>query len=214
LSHFKKTTSWPYFVYKPSFINFLERRDLMKKLFLVLLSMTLLVMAVSSVEANDNIPFGKLVSAVSKQMPVLPPQGFIHKDHNEYAFWFTVGKRAGEEALELMESKGVRPFGWNLIVMSNAGYSEIEGSTTMGSLDGLAYVTGVSRGSNSLLEIHSNSEKPLYFALFDSKSGLCAYLQVNPDFNMQCLMFGQYCHSPSLSDTALVSGETLRRTAI
>lgn len=156
----------------------------MKKLFSVFLSMAILVMAIGSAAANGKNPAGEIFSAVAEEMPVLPPQGFINKDHNEYAFWVTVGKRAAEEALALMKSQGVRPFGWNLIAMTNAGYAEFDGSTTMGSLDGLAHVTGVSRGSNRLLEIHSNSEKPLYFALFDSKSGLCAYLQVNPDFNI------------------------------
>ena len=122
--------------------------------------MAILVMAMGSATATDKTPTGQLISAVANEVPVLSPQGFISNDHYEYAFWFTVGKRAAEEGLALMKKEGVRPFGWNLIAMSNAGYAEIDGSSTMGSLDGLDHVTGVSRGSNRLLEIHSNSEKP------------------------------------------------------
>src|SRR5690606_25574048 len=39
-------------------------------------------------------------------------------------------------------------------------------------------ITRVSRGANSLVEIHSGPHVPLWFAVYDKKSGYCAYLQV------------------------------------
>ncbi len=107
-------------------------------------------------------------------------------DSEEYVFWNSVGKRAAEEGLALMKSQGVTPgsvlpFRPGLIAMTNAGFVEIAGRTTEGSLDGLAQATGVSRGRNSLVELHSHPEKPLFFAVYDKESGLCAYLEVNPD---------------------------------
>lgn len=111
-------------------------------------------------------------------LAVLGLTNAAHDD--EYALWRSVGKRAAEEGLALMKTKGASPSAANLIVLSNAGYAEIDGRTTQGFLDGLTEMTGASRGRNRLLEIHSHPDKALYAALYDMESGLCAYAQVNP----------------------------------
>ncbi len=103
-------------------------------------------------------------------------------ESDEFARWHSVGRRAAEEGLALIKSRGVSPSMENLIVLSNAGYAEIGGRPTMGTLDGLGFVTGASRGRNTLLEIHSHAAKPLYAAIYDTASGLFAYLQVDPAF--------------------------------
>ncbi len=108
-------------------------------------------------------------------------------EDDEYAFWRSVGKRAAEEGLTLMQSRGASPSPANLIVLSNAGYAEIDGWTTRGVLDGLAEMTGASRGRNRLVEIHSHPDKPLYAALYDMESGLCAYAQADPSLSMSVI---------------------------
>lgn len=101
---------------------------------------------------------------------------------NEYALWQSVGKRAADEAVLLMKFQGIAPAAGNLIVLTNAGYAEIDGRTTQGSIDGLTASTDVSRGSNTLIEIHAHPDKALWFALYDKDSGMCAYFQVDPAF--------------------------------
>ncbi|GBC63334.1 hypothetical protein DENIS_4328 [Desulfonema ishimotonii] len=105
-----------------------------------------------------------------------------NSDTDEYALWQSVGKRAGDEALAMMKAQGASPLSGNLIALTNAGYAEISGQTTEGSLDGLIAASGVSRGRNSLIEIQAHPDKALWFSLYDKASGLCAYLQVNPAF--------------------------------
>ncbi len=96
-----------------------------------------------------------------------------------YGFWQNMGERAAKESLKKMKEKGVKPKRGNLIVMSNAGYAEVNGYTTQAALDGLTRATGASRGRFSLLEIHSAPNTPLWFAIYDKASGLCSYLQMN-----------------------------------
>jgi len=100
----------------------------------------------------------------------------------DFSTWRALGQRAAEEGLSMMKAQNITAATSNLITMTNAGYAEIDGKTTQGCLDGLADVTGASRGRNRLLEVHSHSEKPLYFAIYDAQSGLCAYLEVNSSF--------------------------------
>jgi len=96
-----------------------------------------------------------------------------------YAPMKAVGRLAAVEGRNLIRSKTRRAVHFNdLIVLSNAGYAEIGGKGTMGALDGLTEVLRVSRGANTLVEVHSAPEAPLWFAVFDSRSGWCAYLQV------------------------------------
>lgn len=98
-----------------------------------------------------------------------------------YEIFKTIGKQAAEEGVAMIKRQTGRSPARNMvIVLSNAGYAEIEGQSTMGALDGVSEVTRVSRGANTLVEIHSAPESSLWFAVYDRNSGNCAYLQVNP----------------------------------
>jgi len=98
----------------------------------------------------------------------------------DYATWETVGKRAADEAISLMRQTGKAPQKGNLIVLTNGGYAEVNGASTQGILDGLSLVTGASRGRHTLVEIHSAPWTPLWCAIYDKGSGLCAYFQIDP----------------------------------
>jgi formylmethanofuran dehydrogenase subunit E-like metal-binding protein len=96
-----------------------------------------------------------------------------------YEKWEAMGKYAADASLNLIEKLAVVPHSGNLIVLTNAGYAEVNGLSTQGAIDGIASVTGVSRGRNTLVEIHSAPWKPLWFAVYDKGSGFCAYLQID-----------------------------------
>ena len=98
----------------------------------------------------------------------------------DYRKWEAVGGRAADESINLMRKAGSAPQRKNLIVLTNGGYAEVNGASTQGVLDGVSRGTGVTRGRNSLVEVHSAPWKPLWFAVYDKESGLCAYLQLNP----------------------------------
>ncbi len=99
-----------------------------------------------------------------------------------YRTWKTVGQKAATEALSMIWKQAKRfPDSKNLIALSNAGYAEIDGQGTMPALDGVSEITRASRGANTLVEVHSAPRTPLWFAIYDKKSGYCAYLQVDPD---------------------------------
>lgn len=99
---------------------------------------------------------------------------------DQYKFWKAVGMKAAEMAIGALPYKPDRPKS-NYIVLSNAGYAEVNGQTTMAALDGLSQVTGASRGANNLVEVQSAPRVPLWFAVYDRGSGYCAYLQVDSD---------------------------------
>ena len=99
---------------------------------------------------------------------------------SEYSRWYDVGAQAAFKASKMLRRQA---HGFNMadsIAMSNAGYAEISGQSTMAALDGLSSILKVSRGKHSLVEIHSSSSTPLWFAVYDKASGNCAYLQVDP----------------------------------
>jgi formylmethanofuran dehydrogenase subunit E-like metal-binding protein len=95
-----------------------------------------------------------------------------------YGQWKALGASAAENALAAMEKAGAAPRKGNVIVLTNAGYAEVGGASTQGALDGLTETTGASRGSNTLIEIHSAAWTKLWFALYDKVSGLCSYMEV------------------------------------
>ncbi len=99
-----------------------------------------------------------------------------------YRTWKSVGQKAATEALSMIMKQSQRFADTRqLIALSNAGYAEVDGQGTMAALDGVSEITRVSRGANTLVEIHSAPRAPLWFAVYDKKSGYCAYLQVDPD---------------------------------
>jgi len=95
-----------------------------------------------------------------------------------YSQWKAVGQFAADLSLEMIQKAAATPDKDNLIVLANAGYAEMSGMSTQGALDGLAKVTGASRGKNTLLEIQSAAREPLWFATYDRQSGFCAYLEM------------------------------------
>ena len=95
-----------------------------------------------------------------------------------YTRWKAVGQFAAELSLEMLQNAGSAPDKTDLIVLTNAGYSEMFGMPTQGALDGLAAATGASRGKNTLVEIHAAAWDPLWVAIHDPASGWCTYLEM------------------------------------
>jgi formylmethanofuran dehydrogenase subunit E-like metal-binding protein len=96
-----------------------------------------------------------------------------------YSQWEAIGRSAADRSLSLMKKAGIAPQKGNMIVLTNAGYAEVNGASTQGALDGLISVTGASRGRNTMVEIHTSPWTPLWFAVYDKKSGYCTYIEVN-----------------------------------
>lgn len=94
-----------------------------------------------------------------------------------YDYWNSAGKRAGTQTFELMKREVFKLEKENLISLTNAGYAEIAGNSTMGLIDGLSDRTGCSRGKSTLVEIHARYDAPLWCAVYDKISGYCVYLQ-------------------------------------
>lgn len=99
---------------------------------------------------------------------------------SEYSRWQNVGAQAAFKAAAMIRKQSPGFKTADSIAMSNAGYADINGQSTMAALDGLSSVLKVSRGNHSLIEIHSSASTPLWFAVYDKDSGNCAYLQVDP----------------------------------
>lgn len=98
-----------------------------------------------------------------------------------YKEWKSFGAKAADQALAMIKKSTKKsPDPRHLIVLSNAGYAEVLDQTTLAALDGLSEVTKASRGAGTLVEVHSAPRAPLWFAVYDKKSGICAYLQVDP----------------------------------
>jgi len=121
----------------------------------------------------------------------------------DYNKWKTIGKSAGYNAFSTMKKAGAKPKKGNIIVLTNAGYAEVNGASTQAALDELAEATGVARGNNTLVEIHSSPWTKLWFAVYDKKSGLCSYMQVGSSvsgdsvFEMQALEQIDFAHLSS-----------------
>jgi len=96
----------------------------------------------------------------------------------EYRVWKALGARVAWESSQLT---GHRLGTGDPIALTNAGYVEIDGYSTQGCMDGLTWRLGVTRGSNTLLEIHSRYDKALWFFIYYKKSGVGVYLEVNPE---------------------------------
>ena len=93
--------------------------------------------------------------------------------------WERIGTTAAERSMDMIRKAAAVPKKGNMVVLTNAGHAEVNGESTQGALDGLASVTGASRGRNTLVEINSSSWAPLWFAVYDRTSGYCAYLELD-----------------------------------
>ncbi|WP_459903632.1 FmdE family protein [Desulfosarcina cetonica] len=120
------------------------------------------------------------LACVAAMVPAVATAG--QGGHNQYSTWKSVGQKAATEAIFMIMKKAKQmPGARQLIALSNAGYAEIDDQSTMAALDGLSKITRVSRGANTLVEIHSAPRVPLWFAVYDKRSGYCVYLQVDPE---------------------------------
>ncbi|SLM31897.1 conserved exported hypothetical protein [Desulfamplus magnetovallimortis] len=108
----------------------------------------------------------------------LPSFSFSQETDKNYLTWSVLGMRAAyEAAVNTQHELGID---YAAIVLTNAGYAEIDGLSTEAALDGLQELTYASRGNNSLVEVHSKYDDALWFAIYYPTSGMCAYLEVNP----------------------------------
>ncbi len=98
--------------------------------------------------------------------------------NGEYGFWKSVGELAAAKAIKDTKAK---PRSGEFIALTNAGYAEVNNRTSQAALDGLSKGLKVGRGDFSLVEIHSSSETPLWFAVYARSTGICAYLEVAPE---------------------------------
>ena len=119
-----------------------------------------------------------LVTIICFTLIFLIPSISLSASSKEYRVWKAIGARVAWESSQLA---GQRPETGDPIALTNAGYAEIDGYSTQGCMDGLTRRLGVTRGSNTLLEIHSRYDKPLWFFVYYKKSGVGVYLEVNPE---------------------------------
>jgi len=118
-----------------------------------------------------------------------------------YHKWKTIGRSSADNAFSAMKKAGAKPQKGDIIVLTNAGYAEVNGGATQGALDGLAEVTGAVRGNNTLVEIHSSPWTKLWFAVYDKRSGLCSYMESSLSgdgaFDVQALEKIDFAHLSS-----------------
>lgn len=111
---------------------------------------------------------------------MLASAAWAKKTDAEYSRWTDVGAQAAAKAAKMLRQQSPQFNTEDSIALSNAGYAEVNDQSTMPALDGLSDVLKVSRGNHSLIEIHSSSAIPLWFAVCDQSAGNCAYLEVDP----------------------------------
>lgn len=99
--------------------------------------------------------------------------GIANSDN--YSNWSIIGYKASSIAQKALG----RSYG--LIVLTNAGYAEVNGESTLSSVDGITMSLPVSVGAKNLIIVHSSVLSPLWFAFYDPSSGKCAYLELIGD---------------------------------
>jgi formylmethanofuran dehydrogenase subunit E-like metal-binding protein len=130
-------------------------------------------------------------------------------ENAEYQFWKFVGTSAAVHAVHYMHI--MHPQRDAFIVLTNAGYAEVEGRSTQAALDGPGHILGVSRGNHSLVEIHSSGDTPLWFAVYHKRTGVCTYLEVAPDVLNHSHPVGRNYHIPLFStiEKAVITAESI-----
>ncbi|MBN2524861.1 MAG: hypothetical protein JXR76_00620 [Deltaproteobacteria bacterium] len=141
----------------------------------------------------NNLPVALLLLAV---FTTLAHRVEANEDMN-YQYWKFVGASAAVQALRHMHI--TRPHSGDFIVLTNAGYAEVQGRTTQGALDGPGHTLGVSRGNHSLVEIHSSATASLWFAVFHKASGICTFLEFDPNALKRMRRIGNNFHYPLFS---------------
>jgi formylmethanofuran dehydrogenase subunit E-like metal-binding protein len=88
----------------------------------------------------------------------------------------------GAEAVEASENLlATELSNTRIIALTNAGYSEAGGKSTLGCLDGIAAASTASVGSSTIITLQCRPDEPLWFAFYVPASGKCAYLQMDAD---------------------------------
>lgn len=114
------------------------------------------------------VKWDEKTNAVKITYPAFP-QGAT----GEYRFWRLLAEQAAREAFKYLERRG------DLLVLTNAGYVTVGGSSAAPCLDGLIAATGCSPGRGNLLEVHTADSKPLWFFFFEKKSGQGVFVEVD-----------------------------------
>ncbi len=122
--------------------------------------------------------FGTVAAIIGIAILIAPSISLSAEFDSNYTVWNVVGLRAAYEASQITGT-GMNS-GIKTIALTNAGYAEVNGYSTEGSLDGLQELTNASRGHNRLIEVHSHYDDPLWFAIHYPSTGMCVYLQLNP----------------------------------
>lgn len=104
-----------------------------------------------------------------------PAAAAERSDH--YAFWAGLAEVARAEADHRLDRRNAgRKDG---LVLTNAGYAEISGSSTAPCLDSLHGWRGALPGKASLLDVHSARSSNLWFFFYEMTSGNGVFLEVN-----------------------------------
>jgi formylmethanofuran dehydrogenase subunit E-like metal-binding protein len=104
-----------------------------------------------------------------------PAAAAERSDH--YAFWAGLAEVARAEADHRLDHRNAgRKDG---LVLTNAGYAEISGSSTAPCLDTLHGWRGALPGKATLLDVHSAQSSSLWFFFYEMTSGNGIFLEVN-----------------------------------
>ncbi|MGC8720345.1 MAG: FmdE family protein [Thermodesulforhabdaceae bacterium] len=94
---------------------------------------------------------------------------------SNYDNWAILGYKASSIAQRALGKS------YGLIVLTDAGYVEVNGLSTIGVVDGITRSLPVGIGDKTLVLVHRDVFKPLWFAFYDPASGKCAYLELISD---------------------------------
>ncbi|MGO0122418.1 FmdE family protein [Desulfothermobacter acidiphilus] len=98
-----------------------------------------------------------------------------------YFFWRGVGEQAAKKALSHLGASR------DLLVLTNAGYVNPGGKSTLPCLDGLMALTACTEGKGNLLRVHTADTRPLWFFFWDKKSGQGVFLELDRSVALQLL---------------------------
>ncbi len=104
-----------------------------------------------------------------------PAAGEVELDH--YGFWTGLAGYARSEANQRLGKSEARLR--DGLVLTNAGYVEVNGSGTMPCLDSLHGWRGALPGKGTLLNVHSSRTSNLWFFFYETTSGNGVFLEVD-----------------------------------
>lgn len=89
---------------------------------------------------------------------------------------------AAEQALNrAMEEIGLGQGDPNLLVLTSAGYSQVNGYTTEAMIDAAQNITGCTPGTRSLLTVHKSILDPVWFSVFRKDTGRLVFVKWEKD---------------------------------